>query len=262
MSQDFPRGRFIWHELLTRDPEGAISFYTDLVGWTTEVFGEGEEPYTMFAHDAGPLAGVMQLPQDAIDDGAPSNWLPYMASPDVDATVARAQELGAQVFVHPQDIPGAGRFAVLADPAGATFGTYRSADAPPGHDDLPQVKEFSWHELATTLPYEEAFEFYSDLFGWEKAEAMDMGEAGIYQMYKKAGSEIPLGGIFTKPEDMPVPAAWICYIRVPDAHAGAETVKELDGQVLNGPMEVPGGDFIVQCTDPQGAFFALHSSEH
>ncbi len=61
---------------------------------------------------------------------------------------------------------------------------------------------------------------------------------------------------------MPGPPAWLYYAKVDDVHPLAEQVKENGGQVLNGPMEVPGGsgDFIVQCMDPQGAVFALHSS--
>jgi len=67
-----------------------------------------------------------------------------------------------------------------------------------------------------------------------------------------------LGGMFNKPAGMPAPPHWLVYIQVPDVHKGAEAVKANGGQVLNGPMEVPGGDWIVQCTDPQGAAFALH----
>jgi len=82
---------------------------------------------------------------------------------------------------------------------------------------------------------------------------------GIYQMYHAKGSQIPLGGIFKKPAEMPGPSAWLLYVSVPSAQQGAEQVAELGGQILNGPMEVPGGDHIVQCMDPQGAAFALHS---
>ena len=58
----------------------------------------------------------------------------------------------------------------------------------------------------------------------------------------------------------PPPPHWLLYAKVPDVEAAAETVKSLGGQVLNGPMDVPGGDRVVQCMDPQGAAFALHSS--
>lgn len=85
-----------------------------------------------------------------------------------------------------------------------------------------------------------------------------MEEAGIYQVYGRG--EESFGGMFNKPDEMPGPPMWLYYIQVDDVRASVEKVVELGGQVLNGPMEVPGGDLIAQCVDPQGALFALHSS--
>ena len=124
-----------------------------------------------------------------------------------------------------------------------------------GHDGPPAVGEFSWHELTTT-DGEAAWAFYSEVFGWEEADRMDMGEMGVYQMFGRGAH--PLGGIMNAPPGMP--AAWMLYVRVPDAQAAIETVKELGGQVLHGPIEVPGGDFIAHCMDPQGVAFAVHSA--
>ncbi|NJL29787.1 MAG: VOC family protein [Thermoanaerobaculia bacterium] len=115
--------------------------------------------------------------------------------------------------------------------------------------------EFSWNELATT-DHEAAFAFYHELFGWQKLTAFDMGPHGIYQLYGR--TELPLGGMFNKTADQPGPPCWLYYIRVEDVHASAEQVKKLGGQILMDPMEVPGGDWIVPCMDPQGAAFALH----
>ena len=113
----------------------------------------------------------------------------------------------------------------------------------------PPVGAFSWHELATS-DYEGAFDFYSDLFGWHKNDAMDMGEHGIYQLYGR--DEFEYGGMFNKTDEMPGPPAWLYYISVEDVNAAVERVKELGGQVLVGPMEVPDGDLIAQCLEPQG----------
>ena len=81
---------------------------------------------------------------------------------------------------------------------------------------------------------------------------------GIYQMY--GWGDITLGGMYNKPLDFPVPPHWLLYVTVDDVHAAVERVKESGGQVLNGPMEVPGGDWVAQCLDPQGASFAIHSA--
>ncbi|RMH19553.1 MAG: VOC family protein [Acidobacteria bacterium] len=258
MAEDVPRGRFVWYELMTTDPQGAQAFYTQLIGWGTEDF-PGEQPYTMWTNDGTPLGGVMELPEEARQQGAPSHWIPYVAVPDVDAAVAQAGGLGAKTYVPPTDIPGAGRFAVLGDPQGAIFAVYRSANEHGGHDDMAEIGEFSWHELATT-DHAAAFDFYRQLFGWHETDTMDMGEMGPYLMYGRVPGKPPLGGIFNKPPQMPGPAAWLLYVRVADVDQAVDAVKKLGGQILNGPMEVPGGDRIVQCMDPQGAAFALHST--
>lgn len=253
------RGKFLWYELMTTDPGAATDFYRGVIGWGAQAMEGGETPYTMWTVGERPVGGMMQLPEEAQAQGAPPHWLPYVGTPDVDATVGRASELGGSVLVPPTDLPDVGRFAVLADPQGAVFAVFAPGAEHPMPAGPRQSGDFSWHELATT-DHEAAFDFYHDLFGWEKAEAMDMGEAGIYQMYGSPESEHPLGGMFNKPTEMPGPPAWLCYTTVADVTPTSERVKELGGQVLNGPMEVPGGDMIATCMDPQGAMFALHSA--
>jgi predicted enzyme related to lactoylglutathione lyase len=255
MSGDLSRGHFVWHELQTTDPGAAKAFYTALIGWGTHEYEGLGQPYSFLMQGEMPLGGVMQLPPEAAAAGAPPNWMSYVTTPDVDATTARASKLGATVLVPPSDIPEMGRFSVLQDPQGAVLATWKAAGEIGGHGGPPNLGEFSWHELYSS-DWEKAFAFYSDLFGWKKLTPMDMGPAGIYQLFGR--TDLPLGGMFTKPAEMPGPCCWMYYVLVPDVHQGAEKVKKLGGQVLNGPLEVPGGDWIVQCTDPQGAAFALH----
>ncbi len=251
-------GRFVWYDLMTSDPDAATTFYTQLIGWGTAPWEGGPEPYTMWTNRETPIGGVMRLPEDAKAAGAPPHWLAYVEVADTAATAKRAEELGGKILHGPMDIPSAGTFAVLADPQGAAFAIYTSQQESPAKQELPQVGEFSWHELATT-DHEAAFAFYADLFGWQKTDATDMGEMGTYQMYGVAG--MPMGGMFNKPAELPGPPCWLLYTRVDDVHRAVEKVETLGGKVLNGPMEVPGGDWVAQCMDPQGAAFALHSSK-
>jgi predicted enzyme related to lactoylglutathione lyase len=89
---------------------------------------------------------------------------------------------------------------------------------------------------------------------------MDMGEGmGTYQMYGMG--DVPFGGIFKQPPEMPGAAAWLHYVHVDSVTRVAELVKANGGQLVNGPMEVPGGDMIAQAVDPQGTMFALHSKK-
>jgi predicted enzyme related to lactoylglutathione lyase len=257
MPNDTDRGRFVWYELLTSDPEAARGFYTELIGWGTTQWEGGDQPYTMWTKGEARVAGVMALPDDAVKAGVPPHWLAYIGTPDVDATLTEATKLGAKVLMPKMAIPKVGSFAVLADPQGAAFAVHTSEEAVVGDEGSTGVGHFSWHELATT-DHEAAFDFYSTLFGWVKTEVMDMGPAGLYQMYGRGGST--LGGMYNKSADMPGPPSWLFYVTVDDVDATAPRVSDLGGQVVVEPMEVPGGDRIAQCRDPQGAAFAMHST--
>ena len=104
---------------------------------------------------------------------------------------------------------------------------------------------------------EKAFGFYAELFGWTKAEAIDMGDMGRYQLFAAGGA--PIGGMMTKPAAVPAPF-WTYYFQVDGVGAAVERLKAGGGTVINGPMEVPGGSWIVQGLDPQGAMFSLVSA--
>lgn len=243
------RGCFVWHDLLTRDAERGGDFYTAVAGWTTELWKEASPPYRMWVNGGKPLGGTMVMPPGA---PAPPHWLAYTSSPDTDAATAQAVALGAKLWTGPMGIPTVGRFAVLADPWGAEFAIYTPANAMDGGGE-PAVGEFSWHELLTDEP-EKAFDFYAALFGWEKTSAMDMGPAGLYQMYGLGGQ--PLGGIYRRPAHVPA-SAWLHYIRVADLDQAMAAVKAHGGTCTEA-MEVPGGDWITTGTDSTGAAFALH----
>lgn len=251
------RGRFLWYELLTTDPKGAQDFYTKLIGWGLENWTGAGMNYVMWKRGDAPIGGVLELPAGARQAGAPSHWLTYIGTPNVDATVEQAKRAGAKIHVPAQDIPTQGRFAVLADPHGATFAVYKP-EREPAPAAPPQTGDCCWHELAARDD-KQAWGFFSSLFGWEKrGQGHDMGPMGIYQEYGCPGIPFPLGAIYKKPADMPAPPHFMLYFRVEDVREKASQVKSLGGQVVNGPMEVTGGDFIVNCLDPQGAAFSLH----
>ena len=113
-------GALGWSELLTTDTDKARAFYSALFNWKVAEMTSGPMPYTIFKRpDGTQAAGMMAAPADM---QMPPNWLSYIQVESVDNAVAKAKELGGQVFVAPQDVPGTGRFAVLADSQGAAFG--------------------------------------------------------------------------------------------------------------------------------------------
>jgi uncharacterized protein len=122
-------GALTWTELSTRDTKAAEKFYTQLVGWSAKVGGEGVSAYTEFTPKGAsyPVAGMMDSaaygPHGA---NVPPHWLPYFQVTDVDATANNAKVLGGRLFVPPSDIPNVGRFAVLQDPQGAVFAIFKA----------------------------------------------------------------------------------------------------------------------------------------
>lgn len=251
-------GRFVWYELLTTDPEAALAFYAEVVGWKTQPFEGGDGAYTMFVGDQGPLGGCTALPETAKQMGAPPHWQANVEVADVDATVGEVLALGGKLYVA-EDVPGVGRFAVVADPQGAVIAVFTPAAEMASHD-VSKPGEFSWHELYTS-DHEAAFTFYNRIVGWERKGSFDMGPMGTYLLWGRG--ERQLGGMMTTPPGMttpdgrPVPPSWMYYVTVGDLDAALVRATDRGAKVLNGPMEVPGGQRIVQLLDPQGAAFAL-----
>lgn len=255
-----PQGKFIWYELLTTDPDAAIDFYGKVVGWTAADHensqATGMRYIVLSAGDRG-VGGIFPLNQQMLDGGARPGWLGYIGVPDTDAKARQVADAGGSIHIPPGDIPNVGRFAMVADPAGAPFYlmTPLPQEEPPALD--PQTPGLvSWHELYSAQGQEAAFAFYSSQFGWETVTEMDMGAMGKYRVFGKDG--VQMGGMMDKPENVPV-STWTFYINVDGIDAAVERVKAGGGQVVMGPMEVPGGSWIIMGVDPQGASFALVS---
>lgn len=248
-------GRFIWYELMTPDTAGAKRFYGDVVGWNSQDMTMPDGTYSVLDVDGAGVGGLMALTPEAKSQGVPPNWTGYVAVDDVDAAAKKAASLGGSVLRPPQDIPGVGRFAIVADPGGAVLAIMTPV---PPEQARPEVAQGTrghtdWHKLYAG-DLEKASSFYGELFGWRKDSDVDMGAMGPYRLF--ANQQGQIGGMMRKPEQVPSPA-WLYYFQVGDIDAAAARVRAAGGQVLNGPMEVPGGDWIIQGQDPQGAMFAL-----
>lgn len=250
--------RFIWYDLLCSDLAGAKAFYSDIIGWKTEMFPGGD--YELLkAGDKG-VGGVMALPDEMRRAGVPQHWMGYVHVDDVDATVQKVQQMGGKVMAPPSDIPTVGRYAVLADPQGAVFALFKPLPRE-GSQLAPRemLGNFSWAELNTT-DWQSAWKFYSALFGWKPTSSMNMGpELGEYFMFGTDPKQ-SMGGMSNAANMMKAPAHWLFYVNVKNADETARRITEKGGKVLNGPMDVPGGDRVAQCMDPQGGVFAIYSA--
>src|SRR5262245_45735920 len=142
------QGRFVWYDLITSDVNAAIAFYTDVIGWGTQPFGEG---YVMWTAGGAPGGGVVALHHDDKPTGHATHWMAHVLADDVDALTKKAASLGAKVLVQPEDIPTVGRFSVIADPQGAVIALFtpKEGSTPPAE---PATRNFSWHELLADDP--------------------------------------------------------------------------------------------------------------
>jgi uncharacterized protein len=239
---------FCWFELVTPDTQAAGDFYKTVIGWTSEMSSGPAGPYTIFktAQDIH-VGGMLEM------QGVPPGWLGYVAVDDVDAFARKVETAGGQVHKPPQDIPNVGRFAVVADPQGAMFVLFKDTSASPPARPAPMSPgSLGWAELHAA-DWEKAFDFYAGLFGWKKHDAVDMGAMGTYQT---VGLDQAFAGLFNDP-DPPSGPYWLYYFGVDGVDSALERVKTAGGEILIGPMEVPGGAFVVNARDPQGGYFAL-----
>lgn len=248
-----PHGSFIWYELLTSDLDAAADFYGDLIGWTAADSGQPDMDYRIFSADGVGVAGLMKLPDGAAQAGMRPGWLGYIGVDDVDAAVADITGAGGSVHMPAMDIANVGRIAMVADPQGVLFYVMRGASPEASTAFAQQSGHCAWNELSTS-DQAGALAFYTGRFGWRKGDVMPMGEMGDYQFIDHGGGMI--GAIMTRPAEGP-PPGWRFYFQVPDIDVATATLKRGGGIVHAGPMEIPGGEFAVVASDPQGAGFGL-----
>jgi uncharacterized protein len=251
-------GKFFWYELMTSDLDAAIDYYAKVVGWTASDMpmpGDSSQRYVILEADGRGVGGIMQITDQMRAGGARPGWLGYIHVADADAKAKEIEAAGGKVLMAPADIPEVGRFAFVADPGGAPF--YIMMPFP--RDEMRPLAPttagvVSWHELYSSLGDKTAFDFYAGLFGWETLHEMDMGPMGTYRIVGQDG--VQTGGMMKKPDNVPA-STWGFYVNVDRLDAAVERIDANGGQIVMGPMEVPGGSWVLQAVDPQGAHFAL-----
>jgi predicted enzyme related to lactoylglutathione lyase len=252
-------GTFIWYDLMTTDVKAALAFYGNVVGWTGRDPGVPGVEYTVLNAGEVGVGGVMALPKEARDAGAKPGWNGYILCDDVDAMAETFAAEGGTIHKGPADIPTIGRFAMVSDPQGVVITLFkpfpREAPPPPASGTPGHV---GWRELHAA-DGAKAFDFYARHFGWTKSASMPMGDLGVYQLFAYGGED--RGAVMTKMPQSPKPF-WMFYVQVDGIDAAKTRVEQNGGKIINGPMEVPGGQWIVQCIDPQGALFALVAPGH
>jgi len=246
---------FVWYELMTSDVGAAKTFYVKVIGWNAVDMPMPGMTYTLLRAGDTQVGGLMALPEEASAAGMKPCWVGYVGVDDVDSAAAKVTRLGGKILRAPTDIPNVGRFAVVSDPLGAAFNLFKPAQggtrvvsSEPGH--------IGWHELHSS-DWPKAFEFYSEMFGWLKGDSVDMGPMGTYQLFTIDGAAS--GAMFNSPAAKGA-RFWLYYFIVDDIDAAAKRLSDNGGKIMQGPHEVPGGRWIIQAADPQGAAFAMLGS--
>lgn len=159
-------GDFIWYELMTSDTAAAERFYGAILGWRTRPAAEGSPvDYRIFRAGEADVAGFMAIPADAAAAGMRPGWLGHIGVDDVDAMATAVLEAGGRQHVSPTDIPGVGRFALMADLQGIPFYVMRGMTEGASTSFAPgKTGHCHWNELATT-DQEAALAFYTGRFG-------------------------------------------------------------------------------------------------
>ena len=248
------KGVFVWYELATSDSKAAQKFYSHVLGWKAREMGGPEGSYTIVTAGPADVGGISTIPPNACGAHAKPAWMSYIGVDDVDAATRQVEAAGGVIHREPSDIPGIGRFSVVADPQGAVFALI----TPLSREPLPPIPQgtpghVGWRELHAG-DGKSAYAFYENQFGWTRAEAMDMGAMGVYQIFSTGDATV--GAVMTKMPVTPAPF-WMFYFNVPALDAASARVKEAGGKLLIEPMPVPGALWIMHCSDPQGARFAL-----
>lgn len=241
-------GRFVWHDLMTKDAARAKDFYASLFDWRVDEVPMGPFVYHMIQCGPGPIGGIVE------EQGIPmAHWMPYIAVDDVDATAAKIQSLGGSVCVPPTDIPNTGRFAVVGDPTGSYFSIFKGLPDSPGFDpDIPVLGRICWNELYST-DVGKAQAFFSEVFGWTP-QMKDMGPAGNYHVQMLGDKQA--AGMMQHP--MPgTPSCWACYFFVDNLSAATDKAKSLGATAMMENIPIPEVGAFSMLTDPTGAMFAL-----
>lgn len=248
--ESYAEGTPNWVDLQSTDPEAAKTFYSGLFGWRFDDMPvPGGSAYSMALKDGEFVTALSAQAPQVAEQGLPSLWNTYIAVDDVDSATKTAAESGGTVLMEPFDVMDAGRMSVVADPTGAVV-SFWQANQHVGAALVNEPGTLIWNELLTD-DGETAYAFYGKVLG-VTTEVTDMG-TGPYTLLK-VGGEMVAGSMAPSMEGLP--NHWHVYFAVEDMDASLEKVRQLGGQVINGPMPTPIGP-MATISDPQGAVFSL-----
>jgi uncharacterized protein len=245
----WPAGTPCWVDVSVDDVPKGIAFYQALFGWDIPLGGPEVGGYSI-AHSGGRIVAAVSPKMGPPD--APSAWMTYLATDDVDATAAKIKGVGGQVLAEPMDVMEEGRMAVAMDPAGAVFALWQGGNTT-GIGRANEPGTLVWNEQMSR-DFDGSKAFYQAVFDYSY---QDMSADGFKYATLMVADQV-VGGIGEYPEGTPaeIPAAWATYFAVADTDAALAKVTELGGRVVRPAEDTPFGR-IGGAADNHGAVFSL-----
>ena len=241
---------FYWIDCGTTDLDAATRFYSAVFGW--DISNEPVEPggtYLMCRKNGSDVGGLYRMDPQRAAEGATPNWNSYVLVEDVDALADRVEGLGGRVLVGPFDLGETGRIVAVADPTGAVVCLWQATSAPTARR-FNEPGTLAWNELHTS-DARAAREFYEGLLGWTARE----DSMGDYSYTTFRVGEGPVGGLMEIPGE--TNAAWVIYLGVADCDESASCIKDVGGEILFPPTDIPGVGRFASATDALGAHFSI-----
>ncbi|MFE3544708.1 VOC family protein [Nocardia sp. NPDC059177] len=246
----WPQGTPCWIDCQVDDTTAARDFYSSLFGWQVQDGPAAAGGYLMATLDGRPAAGIGPKPEGMSE--MPSTWTTYLAADSADEIAGRVGKAGGQVFMPPFDVLDVGRMFVAADPTGGVFGVWE-AKAHRGAGVYNQPGAYCWNELHTP-GYDQAHEFYHQVFGWQYTEIGD-GATFTYSTFARPGETEAIGGMMDA-AGLNTPPYWLTWIQVDDTDGALAKATGLGAAVIMGPDDSPFGRMgILQA--PQGEVFGV-----
>jgi hypothetical protein len=242
-------GKFVWHDLVTNDPDGAKKFYGSLFGWEFKAAGEKAKDYYVVSQNGRPIAGILDS-RGKKAEKAGSQWVSSLSVRDMEAAVGTVKAGGGKLLWGPKTLGPRGPVALVADAEKTPFALMRAPGGDPA-DTPPAINGWLWDELWTRQP-DSASQFYSRLAGYEITSS-DNPNRTYYVLEASGQPRAGVAQLLAKD----LPAAWLVYVRVADVTAAVRQAEALGGHVLLSPsMNIRNGT-VALIQDPTGALIAL-----
>ncbi|MDP2562615.1 VOC family protein [Psychrobium sp. 1_MG-2023] len=250
---NYPEGQFCWIELNAQNWQVAKDFYSQLFNWQAVDQPIGDDMfYTMMQLNGKTVAAMYQMMPEHAEQGVKTHWLSYIAVDDVDASIAKAKTLNAEIVIGPHNVMNAGRMAVIHEPDGAYFAIWQGQEN--AGIELRDVNNtLCWSELASK-DSAKSKTFYHDLLNWQYT---DKDVEGMSYCEVTAGETSHAGLMEMTSEWGEIPPHWMPYFAVESCDDIVAKAQFLGATICVPTTEIPGiGRFSV-INDPQKATFSV-----